>query len=73
MSHMVQVNAPMVGKITSINAKVGAFVKKNDVLITLEAMQMQFKVYAPNNGEVSAINVSFGDIVNTETVMVILK
>ncbi len=70
---MVQVNAPMVGKVLLVNAKVGTQVKKNDVLVTLEAMQMLFKVYAPNSGEVAEVNVGFGDVVNTETVLVSLK
>ncbi len=70
---MVQVNAPMVGKVLSVNAKVGTQVKKNDVLVTLEAMKMLFKVYAPSSGEVAEVNVGSGDVVNTETVLVTLK
>ncbi len=70
---MVQVNAPMVGKVLSVDAKVGTQVKKNDLLVTLEAMKMLFKVYAPNNGEVVEVNVDSGDIVNTDTVLVTLK
>ncbi|MBF7081522.1 acetyl-CoA carboxylase biotin carboxyl carrier protein subunit [Desulfallas sp. Bu1-1] len=70
---MVQVNAPMVGKVLSVEVKVGDQVKKNDVVVTLEAMKMQIKVYAPSDGEVAEVNVSAGDVVNTETVLVALK
>jgi len=70
---MVQVNAPMVGKVLTVDAKVGARVKKNDILVTLEAMKMLFKVYAPSSGEVAEVNVGSGDVVNTETVLVTLK
>jgi len=70
---MVQVNAPMVGKVLSVDAKVGALVKKNDILVTLEAMQMLFKVYAPSSGEVAEVYVVSGDVVNTETILVTLK
>jgi len=70
---MVQVNAPMVGKVLSVDTQVGAQVKKNDVLVTLEAMKMQIKVYSPNDGEVAEINVASGDVVSTDTVLVALK
>ncbi|WP_347489375.1 biotin/lipoyl-containing protein [Desulfoscipio sp. XC116] len=70
---MVQVNAPMVGKVLSVDVKAGDQVKKNDVLVTLEAMKMQIKVYAPNDGEVAEVNVNAGDVVNTDTVLAALK
>jgi len=70
---MVQISAPMVGKVVSVEAKVGGQVKKNDVVVTLEAMKMQIKVYAPSDGEVAEVNVGVGDVVSTETVLVALK
>jgi biotin carboxyl carrier protein len=70
---MTQVNAPMVGKVLSVDVKVGDQVKKNDVLVTLEAMKMQIKVYAPVDGEVAEVNCNAGDVVSTDTVVVALK
>ena len=70
---MVQINAPMVGKVVSVDVKAGDQVKKNDVVVTLEAMKMQIKVYALSDGEVTEVNVSAGDVVNTDTVLVALK
>ncbi len=70
---MVQISAPMVGKVVSVEAKVGEQVKKNDVVVTLEAMKMQIKVYAPSDGEVAEVNIGVGDVVSTETVLVALK
>ncbi|SFQ98111.1 biotin/lipoyl-containing protein [Desulfoscipio geothermicus] len=70
---MTQVNAPMVGKVLSVDVKVGDQVKKNDVLVTLEAMKMQIKVYAPADGEVAEVNCNAGDVVSTDTVVVALK
>lgn len=70
---MTQVNAPMVGKVLSVEVKAGDQVKKNDVLVTLEAMKMQIKVYAPADGEVAEVNVNAGDVVSTDTVVVALK
>jgi len=63
----------MVGKVVSVDAKVGDQVKKNDVVVTLEAMKMQIKVYAPSDGEVAEVNIAAGDVVSTETVLVALK
>jgi len=70
---MVQISSPMVGKVVSVDAKVGDQVKKNDVVVTLEAMKMQIKVYAPSDGEVAEVNIGVGDVVSTETVLVALK
>ncbi len=70
---MTQINAPMVGKVVSVDVKVGDQVKKNDVVVTLEAMKMQIKVYSPADGEVAEVNVNAGDVVNTDTVLVSLK
>jgi len=70
---MVQINAPMVGKVVAVDVKAGDQVKKNDVVVTLEAMKMQIKVYAPSDGEVVEVNINAGDVVNTDTVLVALK
>lgn len=70
---MMQINAPMVGKVVAVEVKTGDQVKKNDVVVILEAMKMQIKVYAPDDGEVDEVNVNNGDVVNTETVLVSLK
>lgn len=70
---MVQICSPMVGKVVSVDVKVGDQVKKNDVVVTLEAMKMQIKVYAPSDGEVAEVNIGTGDVVSTETVLVALK
>jgi len=63
----------MVGKVISVDVKVGDQAKKNDVVVTLEAMKMQIKVYAPSDGEVAEVNIGVGDVVSTETVLVALK
>ncbi|MFA7468724.1 MAG: biotin/lipoyl-containing protein [Desulfotomaculaceae bacterium] len=70
---MVQICSPMVGKVISVDVKVGDQAKKNDVVVTLEAMKMQIKVYAPSDGEVAEVNIGVGDVVSTETVLVALK
>ena len=49
------VSAPMPGKIVRINAQVGDTVKKDDVLIVMEAMKMQHSIRSPRDGILSEV------------------
>lgn len=69
----MNVTAPMVGKLISIDVKVGDQLKKNDVVATIEAMKMQVKIFAPADGEVASVNVTPDTVVNPDTVIVVLK
>ncbi|GBF35259.1 biotin carboxyl carrier protein [Desulfocucumis palustris] len=69
----MNITSPMVGKLLSIDVKVGDKVKKNDVVATIEAMKMQVKVFAPEDGEVAAVNAAPDTVVNPDTVIVVLK
>lgn len=69
----MNVTAPMVGKLLSVDVKVGDKVKKNDVVATIEAMKMQVKIFAPADGEVESINAAPDTVVNPDTVIVVLK
>jgi len=66
------VNAKLVGKIVSIDVKVGDQVKKNDVLGSMEAMKMNVKIFAPKEGTVKEVHVGPGDHVNMKTTIVTL-
>lgn len=66
------VNAPMPGKIMSVNVKAGDAVKSGDVLLILEAMKMQNEIMAPADGKVADVRVSAGQSVATGDVMVVL-
>lgn len=66
------VNAPMPGKIMSVNVKAGDSVKSGDVLLILEAMKMQNEIMAPADGKVADVRVSAGQSVATGDVMVVL-
>ncbi len=70
---MAEVMAPMVGKVVSIQVKEGDTVKKNDVLVIMEAMKMQVKVFAPQDGTVKEIKVSEGDTVGVDSALVTLE
>ncbi len=54
------VNAPMPGLVLRIDVKVGQAVKKNDLLLVMEAMKMENEIYAPCDGTISSIPVSQG-------------
>ena len=63
----------MPGNIMKINAKVGAAVKKGDVLVVLEAMKMENDICAPQDGTVASVEVSQGATVETDAVLVTLN
>ena len=69
----ISVKAPMPGNIMKINAKVGAAVKKGDVLVVLEAMKMENDICAPQDGTVASVEVSQGATVETDAVLVTLN
>ena len=66
------VDAPMPGKVLSINVKKGDKVAAGDVLLILEAMKMQNEIMAPSDGVVSDIRVSAGATVATGDVMIVM-
>ena len=69
----VSVKAPMPGNIMKVNAKVGASVKKGDVLMVLEAMKMENDICAPADGVVASVEVAQGATVETDAVLVTLN
>ena len=69
----VAVKAPMPGNIIKVNVKVGASIKKGDVLVVLEAMKMENDVCAPQDGVVASVDVAQGATVETDAVLVTLN
>ena len=69
----VSVKAPMPGNIMKVNAKVGASVKKGDVLVVLEAMKMENDICAPADGVVASVEVAQGATVETDALLVTLN
>jgi biotin carboxyl carrier protein len=63
----------MVGKLVSVDVKVGDAVRKNDAVATIEAMKMFVKIYAPGDGTVKEIKVSPGDVISPDTVIMVLE
>lgn len=67
------VACPMPGTIVSVNVQPGQSVKKNDVLVILEAMKMENEIMAPHDAVVAAIHVNKGDSVNSGSPLVSLQ
>jgi biotin carboxyl carrier protein len=63
----------MPGNIMKVNCKVGASVKKGDVLVVLEAMKMENDICAPQDGVVASVEVSQGASVETDALLVTLN
>ncbi|MGA3173273.1 MAG: biotin/lipoyl-containing protein [Syntrophorhabdales bacterium] len=68
-----EVTVPMVGKIVSIDCKVGDKVAEDDQIATLEAMKMEMPIVAPAGGVIKEILVAPGQEVDADTVLAIIE
>lgn len=62
--------SPMPGNIIDIRVKAGDVVKKNQVILVLEAMKMENEIVAPADGTVLSITASKGAMVNANEELV---
>jgi len=53
--------SPISGKVVNIKVKKGDKVKKDDVLMVIEAMKMEYLIRAPYNGTIKKINFKEND------------
>ena len=60
-----KVNAPMPGLILRIDAKPGQAVKKNQLVMVMEAMKMENEIYAPCDGTIGSFAVTQGQQVSS--------
>ena len=67
------VRAPMTGRIVAVRVKPGDQVKSGDVLVTLEAMKMEYRLAAPSGGKVAAVKCAEGDRVEIGALLVTLE
>jgi biotin carboxyl carrier protein len=70
---MVEVVAPMVGKIMDIKVSVGDKVAEDDEILTMEAMKMEMPVVAPATGVIKEIKVSAGSAVEANAVLALIE
>jgi len=68
--HDGEIEAPMPGKVTAVEVKRGARVKKGQRLLTLEAMKMEHALIAPFDGMVAELNASTGAQVTEGQILV---
>lgn len=66
-------NAPMNGRIVSVNVKAGDAVKEGDTLVVMEAMKMEHRLRAHGDGVVSVIDISAGDLVSEGQTLIELE
>ena len=66
------IKAPMPGKVSKVNVKVGDKVSKGDVLMFLEAMKMQNEIAASVVGIVKVVNVSNDENVKPGQVLAVI-
>lgn len=65
-----EVPAPMTGRVVAVEAREGAPVREGDLLLTIEAMKMEFKVTAPASGPVRQVACAPGDRVELGQVLI---
>lgn len=68
-----QVLSPLTGALHKVLVAVGKSVKRGDVLVEIEAMKMNTKVYAPADGVVETVHVREGDSVQQGQLLVTIK
>jgi biotin carboxyl carrier protein len=66
------VKAPMPGKVSKVNIKVGDKVQKGDVLMFLEAMKMQNEISSSVDGVIKVVNVSNDENVKPGQVLAVI-
>ncbi|HET9950638.1 MAG TPA: biotin/lipoyl-containing protein [Candidatus Eisenbacteria bacterium] len=68
-----EIRAPMTGRVVSVAAAAGSSAKEGDLLLTIEAMKMEFKLTAPEDGEVLEVACAEGDRVELGQLLVRIK
>jgi pyruvate carboxylase len=68
-----QVGAPTPGLVTGLFVQLGDDVKRNDKLLTLEAMKMQSTIYAPVDGKVVNVLVAPGEQVDAKDLLAVVE
>jgi biotin carboxyl carrier protein len=65
-----EIRAPMTGRVVRVDAHPGARVAEGDLLLTIEAMKMEFRLTAPEDGQVDEVHCADGDQVELGQVLV---
>ncbi|MBI4233304.1 MAG: biotin/lipoyl-binding protein [Chloroflexi bacterium] len=65
-----EVLAPLTGKVAAVRVKPGDSVQEGDILVTLEAMKMEYHLRAPFPAQVEAVACRQGELVDLGQVLV---
>jgi biotin carboxyl carrier protein len=68
-----KVEAPITGKIISVDVKVGQTVKEDDVICVLESMKMENPIVAPVGGTIREINVVPDQVVKPGDIIAVIE
>ncbi len=68
-----QIGAPTPGLITGLFVQAGDEVKRNDKLLSLEAMKMQSTIYAPKDGKIAKLLVEPGQQVEAKDLLIVIE
>lgn len=67
------ITSPMPGKVVKVLVQEGALVKKDAIVLIIEAMKMESQVVSPIAGTVAKVNVSLGDDIKTEETLIVVE
>ena len=73
MEEIMDILAPLSGKILRIEIKEGDKVNEDDEAFVIEAMKMETSVYVPEDGVVKEIKVKENDEVEEDQVLAIIE
>ena len=68
-----EIRAPMTGRVVQVNARAGDPTAEGTLLLTIEAMKMEFRLTAPEDGTVLEVSCAPGDRVELGQLLVRLK
>jgi 3-methylcrotonyl-CoA carboxylase alpha subunit len=63
----------MTGKVVRVVVCPGTAVRRNDVLVVLEAMKMEYRLSAPRDGTVESVRCQEGELVDLDHLLVTLE
>ena len=68
-----QIVAPMTGKIIEVSVEEGSSVKAGQVVVTMEAMKMEYRIEAPRDGIVEKVLIGAEELIDQGTLLVQLN
>jgi acetyl-CoA carboxylase biotin carboxyl carrier protein len=70
---VIEITAPMVGKVLDVKVKIGDSVNEDDEVIIIEAMKMELPIVATGAGTVKEVKCKRGDTIEADAVLVVLE